>query len=493
MTNAERIWGRDFFFMAEPFVRYEERRSQSSAVVIRLATILGGTLLLCNGAWADPPSAAVLDGLARQSQQAPKLCWAATATMAVNFLFRDQPDRLIDQAVDVSYRSVGFDEDTQLDRAMVPADQVSALEAQLIQFNNQLAACRANIQTSCNTGGDPILIGLDCYRSSNGTPLHRPLTRKEIMTEIRDQQRPFIFSWDLADSAGSGPAYHYLIGVGYDDRKSVAKKFLVMLFDPWPVGSDSDPASNFPKVIKLSAYRNPDFDFGACTSYRDSWYQMKRKVPLPALPPGLTVSAAPGTLLADPADAADICKPRHPGVYFQEAIAQALSLGAGNSELNWRRPFLPGPLDLGAPFPVVLLSHANIIAARESPLRAMDSRTSTVLYPVVSGVRVVDAFTRMRGFLRWRTQGYANTQITARLVRARDLGSTRFGVDKDKFFVLAIPQSRAFFAAFQQDTRTMLIPTVTDPAIGVTQYEARPADEILGQIRTRLTAPRVDH
>jgi hypothetical protein len=145
---------------------------------------------------------------------------------------------------------------------------------------------------------------------------------------------------------------------------------------------------------------------------------------------------------------------------------------------------------LGVPFPIVGLGFKKLLDAPDDPTALLAGTTSAILFPVESQGKVVDAF--LLSFMdgRWQLRGYANLEITQRLVAFR----TRYAAQKhlrvDSFYMVSVPGEVAFFAAYGKGKQAILIPASTDPSIKAVAGKAAPAaqllKELIREVRTDL-------
>jgi hypothetical protein len=142
---------------------------------------------------------------------------------------------------------------------------------------------------------------------------------------------------------------------------------------------------------------------------------------------------------------------------------------------------LPGaaPRTLGVPFPIVGLGFQRLLRAVGDPTRLLDGGTSAILFPVESQGEVVDAFLLLFRERRWRRAGYANVEITRRLVDVRARYAAQRHLPLHKFYMVSVPGEVAFFAAYGQRKKAVLIPASTDPTIDAVAGNAVPAGEQL--------------
>jgi hypothetical protein len=439
------------------------------------------TALVIGGAYAsaEPPKLITLL-ITPHYQQASQLCWAATSQMAVNTLVAaGSLGREVDQKLLAVYNREGVSAD-QLRQGGFDKKKICDLRRRL-EFCGDIFAC--------SRPGDPILVGLDPHAPSSGK-----LGKKAIKERIGTLERPFIFSWKFAAGPGSAPSgsYHYLMAVGYDATDP--SDFRLIIWDPWPVPTPGSPAptsADF-KSISYKTYKNPGFDnSGLYSTYLNTWSGFAPVAGHPAIPPPLTpptpdencdLSAAVPIVNSPTAGTGSILRPNVSPIAFERALVESLTATQRERKLRELAGRFREDLDIGDPFLITTLSLDDL----RNPGRALallrERRTYIVLYPVTAGRKLVDSFLMARSVRRWTERGYANNEITRRLVGIRTTSLERGRVRRGEMYYLSIPQLRAFFGAYDRDGRTRLISTTTDPAIGIRENEEAFAEDILARI-----------
>jgi hypothetical protein len=139
---------------------------------------------------------------------------------------------------------------------------------------------------------------------------------------------------------------------------------------------------------------------------------------------------------------------------------------------------VPGaaPRSLGVPFPIIGLGFKQLLSPRVShdPTGLLTGTTSAILFPVQSQGRVVDAFLMLLMKGRWQRGGYANLEITRRLVDMRARYAEPRHLALESFYMVSVPGEVAFFVAHGNGNgdQAVLIPVSTDRSIGATAGEA---------------------
>jgi hypothetical protein len=145
---------------------------------------------------------------------------------------------------------------------------------------------------------------------------------------------------------------------------------------------------------------------------------------------------------------------------------------------------VPGtaPRSLGVPFPIVGLSFQQLLSAVDDPTGLLAGSTSAILFPVESRGEVVDAFLLLFMERRWQRGGYANVEITRRLVDVRARYAAQKRLPLHSFYMVSVPGEVAFFAAYGKGKNAVLIPASTDPTIDAVAGNAVPANEQLRKL-----------
>src|SRR5262249_11531807 len=140
------------------------------------------------------------------------------------------------------------------------------------------------------------------------------------------------------------------------------------------------------------------------------------------------------------------------------------------------------PLSVGVPFPIVGLGFRQLLSASGDPTVLLSGTTSAILYPVESQGEVVDAYLTLLMDGGWQRGGYANLEITRRLVKERAQQAAKQHIPLDSFYMVSVPGEVAFFAAYGKGNKASLIPASTDPTIGAVFDEAVPAEQQLKRL-----------
>jgi hypothetical protein len=150
-------------------------------------------------------------------------------------------------------------------------------------------------------------------------------------------------------------------------------------------------------------------------------------------------------------------------------------------QLNLQVPGTP-PRSLGVPFPIVGLGFVQLLHAANDPTSLLAGTTSAILFPVESQGEVVDAFLLLFTRDRWERGGYANIEITRRLVKVRATYAAKQNLPLDSFYMVSVPGEVAFFAAYGKGRQAILIPASTDPSIEAFAGVPVPAEKQLKEL-----------
>lgn len=411
-----------------------------------------------------------------EPQYANKLCWAAADVLAVNNFFPHCP-------LPVS--------PPPPNPALFPTSQ--ALEAaynwwvgSASPLGSYLSKCETTIG-NCNFWGTPPLHGLTFKWGTNPVGLDWPTMKQEI-----DAGRPVLFVWDYP-SDGTSPnspvGLHELVVIGYSDDSGIQR---LQIWDPWPVPEQlptevpaCGPASGVQitqghsQTIDFSTYSNPLSDMGVTAVHaQDQW-----DLAVSAVPVAPVLSVDGGAPLPQPSPPPFRKLPQRP----QRPLGQVPFVEALNAALPQSRQLDlqvrgAAPRSRGVPFPIVGLGFQQLLSAVKDPTRLLNDRTSAILVPVESQGQVVDAFLLLHMERRWQRAGYANVEITRRLVDVRARYAKQKHLPLHSFYMVSVPGEVAFFAAYGQGEKAVLIPASTDPTIDAVAGQAVPAREQLGKL-----------
>jgi hypothetical protein len=135
------------------------------------------------------------------------------------------------------------------------------------------------------------------------------------------------------------------------------------------------------------------------------------------------------------------------------------------------------------------LGFKKLLSAADDPTALLTGMTSAILFPVESQGEVVDAFLMLFIDGRWQVRGYANLEITQRLVAFRARYAALKHLPVDRFYMVSVPGEVAFFAAYGKGKQAILIPASTDPSMDAHAGVAVPAER---QLKNLIVAIKRD-
>jgi len=430
-----------------------------------------------------------------EPQYASKLCWAAADVLAVNQFFPNCPSSTstppatpalfpTSQAFEAGYRAWQY--------SVTPPNPPP-----LSTLDGYLSDCDGNsnydIQSVfCNVWGNPALHGLAFkwgkdFLDSNGQPAPNGLDWKTMTQEI-NAGHPVLFVWNYL-SDGTDPnspvGNHELVVIGYSEDATGTQ--WLQIWDPWPVSEP--PPTRVPacgpatgvqvtpdhsRTILFSTYGTPVSDMGVPVTAvhdQDQW-----GIAIAPEPPVLTVDGSPPPLPTPPPFRKP---PQPPRALPQLSFARALSMARAESKHIDLQVSRSAPRSLGVPFPIVGLGFLQLLGAIADPTKLLTGTTSAILFPVESEGKVVDAFLMLYRDGHWRPGGYANIEITRRLVNVRAIYAARRQLPLDSFYMVSVPGEVAFFAGYGRGKNAILIPVSTDSSIRASAGVAVPAAQAL--------------
>ena len=395
-----------------------------------------------------------------EPQYASKLCWAAADVLAVNNFYPNCPLPSPPTASPVLFPT---------SQALEGAYNRKKQSGSATPLSSYLSQCETTIGL-CNYWGTSPLNGLSFKWGTGPVGLDWDTMRQQI-----DAGRPVLFVWDYPSdgtSADSPVGLHQLVVTGYSDDSGTQQ---LQIWDPWPVPDQlpsavpaCGPASgvqvnpDHSQLIDFSTYSNPVSDMGVTAVHaQDQWDLAGSGVPDA---PVLSLDRRLPPLIPSPPPFRKFTQPPQKAlrqVRFAEALHAALPQ---SRQLNLQKPGA-APRSLGVPFPIVGLGFQQLLGAARNPTRLLAGSASAILFPVESQGKVVDAFLLLFMDGRWQRGGYANVEITRRLVDVRARYAERQHLRLDSFYMVSVPGEVAFFAAHGEGKKAVLIPASTDPTI----------------------------
>lgn len=445
-------------------------------------------------ATASPSARSAHNALAlgdAEPQYGTHLCWAAADVLAVNQFYKNCPTTMspnpgligTSQSLEAAYQLYNHS-----------GNLTSANLASL------KGTCEGNIQ-ACNSWGEPLLTGLSSNRGfTNAAPTvgsnSTGLTWGAMMKEI-DAGRPVLFVWDYPDNDPSnlpaGP--HELVATGYSDERDSSGTQYLLIWDPWPPPTLPMPVSAVPECgpapgvnatpqhsrwVHFSTYTHVGSDMGVTVNPSHDSDRWGLAMITPSAPV-LTIESATRPLPQPPTPYyRNLRPPRTP--LAEMSFAEALSTALPESRQIDLQVSGAAPRTLGVPFPIVGLGLKKLLSAQHDPTALLAGKTSAILFPVESQGEVVDAFLMLLMDGRWQRGGYANLEITQRLVDVRARYAARKHLPVDSFYLVSVPGEVAFFAAHGARNHAVLIPASTDLSIDAIAGQAAPAGRQLHEL-----------
>lgn len=414
-----------------------------------------------------------------EPQYANKLCWAAGDVLAVNNFYPHCPSPAstppadpfpTSQAVEAAYNWLNISGSTDL--------------------SWYLSNCETMIG-NCNEWGVPQLNGLTFKWGTDPAGLDWGTMTQEI-----DAGRPVLFVWDYPSDGtneSSPVGLHELVVIGYSDDSGTQQ---LQIWDPWPVPDPlptqvpaCGPASGVlvtqghSQPIDFSTYSDPMSDMGVTAVHTQDQWDLTVVGEVPNPPGNVSVDGVVTAPYPIPPPFRKLPLPQSPQrllsqVRFAEALHAALPQ---SRRLDLQVPGA-APRSLGVPFPIVGLGFQQLLSAVDDPTGLLTGSTSAILFPVESQGEVVDAFLLLFMEHRWQRRGYANVEITRRLVDVRARYAAQRHVPLHSFYMVSVPGEVAFFAAYGKGKKAVLIPASTDPTIDAVAGQAVPAKEQLSKL-----------
>jgi hypothetical protein len=436
-----------------------------------------------------------------EPQYASKLCWAAADVLAVNHFYPICPSATSTSTATPAL----FPTSQALDAAYYEWSQSGEDFSHFPHFLWEV--CGPQIG-NCNDWAYPLLQGLDKNKGFAGVPPTTGdnsvgLTWDAAKQEI-DAGRPFLFTWDYPenDTRLLPVGKHQLVATGYSDERDSSGTQYLQIWDPWPVPlalPSSVPACGpapgvlvtpeHSRWVYFSTYTGPWVEMGLIVTplHEDDLWHLAVKAPssAPAPPSPPVVSIDGGTPPPPPPPT-----PHPPPTPLAEtSFAEALSTAVPQSRQLNLQVSGAAPRTLGVPFPIVGLGFKKLLGAADDPTALLAGMTSAILFPVESQSKVVDAFLLLFVDGRWQVGGYANLEITQRLVAFRARYAAQKHLRVDSFYMVSVPGEVAFFAAYGKGKSAILIPASTDPTIDAVAGKAVLADK---QLRKLVVAIQSD-
>jgi hypothetical protein len=387
----------------------------------------------------------VLD-LQPEPQQGVNLCWAAVSTMAVRAFPHERPDPPITQQLTVTY---GLSQ---------VHNRVQKWVTRRINFENFEDRCSKLAR--CDQAFEPWLYRIDSDQVGEGMVL----PEAAIAHEIVQRKRPVIIRWNYSgivpprDDLPKGE--HALIITGYD-----AENHKVRIFDPWPQADPGRaPSSLNGRWHPYDVYVDPGVGMGLPITaiHKHDIYKMRRiNKPAPTGVPAPVPLANARRISLTPVSFAAALEGAKPVI--DEAMRRRDVLGSDG------RP-QAGEFTVAPAIPIVAITVAGLVDAREQPEGLLAQRTSSLVVPITrkGEQEVVDSFLVYNDAGTWKAGGYSNTAIASLAVEARREHAREGRLERD-FYLVSIPERSAFFVGYGQGASALVVSLDGEPAQGLSQ------------------------
>lgn len=383
----------------------------------------------------------VLD-LQREQQMGVNLCWAAVSTMAVRAFPNERPDPPITQQLTVVY---GLSQ---------VHNRFQKWVSRRINFGNFEERCSSLFR--CDQAFQPWLYRIDSDQVGEGMVL----PEAAIAHEIVQGRRPVIIRWNFSAVGREDlpQTEHALIITGYD-----AENHQVRIFDPWPpVNADGQPSSLSEQWHPYEVYVDPRVGMGMPITaiHKHDIYKMRRiGKPVPAGVPAPVPLANARPVSLNPVSFAAALEGAKP-VIDEAMRGRVVRRSDGRPQA--------GKFTAAPAIPIVAISTAGLVDAREQPADLLTQRTSSLVVPItrVGEDDVVDSFLVYNDAGTWRAGGYSNTAIASLAVDARRQ-HTSAGREGRGFYLVSIPEQSAFLVGYGQGAGARLVSLGGKPGPGL--------------------------
>jgi hypothetical protein len=404
-------------------------------------------------------------------QRGDFLCWAATSASVVQKILP------MDSALRGALRGAPVDQFAIAALGKVEITEPGAgphgFDTRRTTFITQLSRCRDVRQ--CDQSAKPLLFGLQFKTRARNAPLSEEQLRKEIV----DFKRPVMTTWVYEDprTADWGASKHELIIFGFRVVGEGKGKVQFKFWNPLPVDrtgtQPTRPSTQLGTWRPYDYYTNPEKYYSrpvwrsadafeieaAATTVVGTW-------PKPFSPP------------APPLNKVDFTVARRA---FEAGKARLLSDYIAD---YWPDPAAsPGRPSFAEPFLIVAPTIDELLAARGDPARVLVESTSGLVVPVIQDGQVVDSLLYSNSDRGWIASGFSNVDVDRILVALRSqhpVPPAAPGGQPDSFYMVAIPEASAFFAARGFGRNAQLIPVSEGGA------SPGPGDKLLGQVIKRI-------
>jgi len=443
-----------------------------------------------------------------EAQRGDNLCWAATSAAVVEkMLPLDNDAREILGAPVEQFRlaALGMAGITK------PGGGSRGFDTRKSSFEGVLPQCEEDI-SDCDLPGQPLLFGLTFkLRGSD-----KSLSPEELKSEIVDFKRPVLMTiiytskqdcvtteaHPTADRSAPTADKHALIIFGYKEV-GARKRVKVKIWNP--LAPDARKRRSIPPSAQLGTwtnyadYVNPSI-YTRCAARNADAYEIKvatrnSVVPIWPMPPSassaplndsyqIKVATKNVVPIPPPASSRPLNKVNFTVARraFEARKEQLLSQYIADSSTDVAAP---ARVSFGEPFPIVAPTLDELLEARADPARVLTESTSGLVVPVLQYGKVVDSFLLVNNDGDWKVGGLSSLEVDRVLVELRTKYPAPSGhpdQQSDSFYMVAIPEASAFFAARGLGRNAQLM-SVNDGGMS-----PRPGDKLLGQVITRVEA-----
>ncbi len=410
----------------------------------------------------------------REAQYGDKMCWAATSTIAVQAVL---PAGSTARAELLRETGLSIDQFTiaalGIGSVTKPGAGTGGLTARKAQVKSLAAGCRTNL-SPCNRLLQPVLYGL----TSKVAAWNAPLTAEQLRQEIVVSRRPVLLTLTRANpkNARRTTAKHELLIYGYRTTRSGVE---LKIWNPLPVKKPATPPQ--PAGAQHGSWKPYDSYVTPGSDYDVPFWRNGDRFGLEVAP--VVVSGTqhppmplPPSHLAPPLVKVDFTTALQAFDQRKQALLAAY-VARGVTDPA-------APVSFAEPFPIVAPNVDELLEPGD-PTRLLVERTSGLVVPVLQNGQVVDSFTLLYRDGDWKVQGFSNTAVDEVLVALRSrypAPPPPAGERADSFYMVAIPEESAFFAAHGFGKKAMLL------SVDEGGQAPAPAQKALHELVTRVEA-----
>jgi hypothetical protein len=105
-----------------------------------------------------------------------------------------------------------------------------------------------------------------------------------------------------------------------------------------------------------------------------------------------------------------------------------------------------------------------------------------VIYPVSAKERVRSSIVLQKGKEGWKASDFGGGNFARLVSAAREQSAKTANLPQNAFFVVQVPALNAYFLGFRGQGKLMLSSLADDPTMKLKAGEARPAEEVFGEL-----------